>query len=54
MIEKQIHSDLTDLFDKGVIEPAVSRVVEFADLPAAMEAREARQTTGRVVVRVQA
>jgi len=48
----EIHTELTRLFDAGKLTPPVSRVVDFADLPAAMEAKEARQTLGRVVVRV--
>jgi NADPH2:quinone reductase len=51
-VGEQIHQALTGLFEKGAIKPPVSGVVEFQDLPEAMQAKEARQTLGRVVVRL--
>jgi NADPH:quinone reductase-like Zn-dependent oxidoreductase len=34
----------------GIIHPVISRQIEFADVPAALEALEQRETTGRIVV----
>ncbi|MBW2269304.1 MAG: NADPH:quinone oxidoreductase family protein [Deltaproteobacteria bacterium] len=51
-IGEKNHAALMALFEKGAIRPPVSRVVEFEDLAAAMEAKEARETMGRVVVRL--
>ena len=35
----------------GTIHPVIGRQIEFADVPAALEALERRETTGRIVVR---
>jgi hypothetical protein len=53
-IGEQIHSALAVIFGKSVIQPSVSRVVEFEDLPEAMEEKESRKTTGRVAACVRA
>ncbi len=44
--------ELLALVARGEIRPIVDREVEFEDLPAALEAMAARETIGRVVVRV--
>lgn len=49
-IGEQIHHQLTELLDRGQIRPLVGQVIEFADLPAGLEAMEDRVTTGRIVV----
>ena len=41
-----------ELLARGEITPVVDREVPFADLPAALEAMAARETIGRVVVRL--
>ena len=48
---EEIHAGLVDRFEKGVFRPLVSEVVNFEQLPEAMEAKEARRTMGRVAVR---
>jgi len=35
----------------GTIHPVIGRQIEFADVPAELEALERRETTGRTVVR---
>jgi len=35
----------------GTIHPVIGRHIEFADVPAALEALERRETMGRIVVR---
>jgi len=35
----------------GTIRPVIGRQIEFADVPAELEALEQRETTGRTVVR---
>ena len=35
----------------GTIRPVIGRQIEFADVPAGLEALERRETTGRTVVR---
>jgi NADPH2:quinone reductase len=35
----------------GTIRPVIGRQIEFADVPAELEALERRETTGRTVVR---
>jgi NADPH2:quinone reductase len=49
---ERLHSQLLALLARGEIRPVVDREVEFEDLPAALEAMAARETIGRVVVRV--
>jgi NADPH2:quinone reductase len=45
-----VHTRLLELLEAGRIRPIVGREVEFADLPAALDAMEDRTTIGRVVV----
>jgi NADPH2:quinone reductase len=47
---RRIHTELLGLVHDGKIRPVVSRVVEFDDLPHALEEMEARSTIGRVVI----
>jgi NADPH2:quinone reductase len=49
---ERLHAELLALLDRGDIRPIVDREVAFEDLPAALEAMAARETIGRVVVRV--
>jgi NADPH2:quinone reductase len=49
---EEINASLTKLFDAGRLVPPVTRVVDFEQLPEAMEAKEARESMGRVVVRI--
>ena len=46
----EVHEQPLALLDAGRIRPVIGRVVPFAELPQALEALEARQTTGRCVV----
>ena len=46
-----VHAHLVEMLETAAIRPLVSREVEFADLPIALDAMEDRATTGRVVVR---
>lgn len=45
-----VHAELGRLLEAGAIRPVVGREVDFADLPAALDAMEDRATVGRVVV----
>jgi NADPH2:quinone reductase len=47
-----VHMRLLELLEAGRIRPVVGREVEFAELPAALDAMEDRATIGRVVVHV--
>ena len=47
-----VHARLFDLLEVGAIHPVVGREVDFAALPAALDAMEDRTTVGRVVVHV--
>jgi NADPH2:quinone reductase len=47
-----IMHDIVELVEAGAVKPVVGQVVEFADLPAAMEAMADRRTTGRTIVMV--
>ena len=47
-----VHARLLELLDDGAISPIIGREVDFADLPAALDAMEDRSTIGRVVVHV--
>ena len=49
-----VHTRLLELLEAGRIRPIVGREVDFADLPAALDAMEDRATIGRVVVHVAA
>lgn len=45
-----VETHLDELLARGAIKPVVSRTVGYRELPAALDAMEARQTIGRVVV----
>jgi NADPH:quinone reductase len=47
-----VQARLVELLEAGEIHPVIGREVDFADLPAALDAMEDRATIGRVVVRV--
>ena len=49
-VGEALHDELLRLLDEGAIRPVVGREVDFADLPAALDAMEDRATVGRVVV----
>ena len=49
-VGEAVHADLLGLLAAGAIRPVVGREVDFADLPAALDAMEDRETMGRVVV----
>jgi NADPH2:quinone reductase len=49
---RTIHERILDLVTRGAVRPVVGLEVPFAELPAALEAMERRETTGRVVVDV--
>lgn len=49
-IAQGVQNHLLDLLAKGAIRPVVGGRVDFADLPAALEAMERRQTAGRIVL----
>jgi NADPH2:quinone reductase len=49
---EQLHAELLALFAAGTLRAVVGQEVPFADLPAALEAMENRQTIGRTVVRL--
>ena len=49
---RQWHAELVDRLAAGDLRAIVDREVPFAELPAAVEAMERRDTIGRVVVRV--
>ena len=51
-IHAETHAALTRLFDEGKYRPLVTRVVDFADVPAAVTDLAERRTMGRVVVRI--
>jgi NADPH2:quinone reductase len=48
----KIHARLLDLVRRGEVRPVVGLEAPFADIPAALEKLAARQTIGRVVVRL--
>jgi NADPH2:quinone reductase len=48
----EVHRTLVELLEAGRIAPVIGRTVPFAELPAALEAMERRETIGRSVVRV--
>jgi NADPH2:quinone reductase len=48
----RLHDELLELIDAGTLRPVVGREVSFADIPAGLEALEARETTGRIVARL--
>jgi NADPH2:quinone reductase len=50
-IGDEVHDALLGLLHDGTIRPVVGRVVDFADLPTALDEMEDRRTIGRVVVR---
>ena len=47
-----IWNRILQLARAGTIRPVIGRQIEFADVPAGLEALERRETTGRTVVRV--
>jgi NADPH2:quinone reductase len=47
---ERLHAELLDLFAAGKLRPIVGQHVPFAELPAALDAMEQRQTIGRTVV----
>lgn len=51
-IHAETHAALTELFEQGKYRPLVTRVVDFADVPAAVTDLAERRTMGRVVVRL--
>jgi NADPH2:quinone reductase len=51
---ERLHAELLSLFAAGKLRAVVGREVPFAELPAALDAMEQRQTVGRTVVRVTA
>jgi NADPH2:quinone reductase len=46
---ERLHAELLDTIERGGVRPIVGRTVPFADLPAALDAMERRDTIGRVV-----
>ncbi len=48
----EVHAELLAMLERGEIRPVVDREVSFEELPAALEAMAARETIGRVVVRL--
>lgn len=50
VVGERVHARLEALLDAGKIKPFVGKVVDFAELPAALEAMEDRKTMGRTVV----
>ncbi len=46
----EMHTELCELIDTGVLRPIVGQEVDFAELPAGLTAMENRQTMGRTVV----
>ena len=52
-VADEVHGDLMRLLAEGKIQPNVERRVTLADAAAALEAHEARSTTGRTVVIVE-
>jgi NADPH2:quinone reductase len=51
-VPRQIHDELTRLHAAGSVEPLVSQVVPFEDVPAALVALGGRGTHGKVVAQV--
>jgi NADPH2:quinone reductase len=49
---ERLHQALLTLVEQGRVRPMIGRVVPFAELPAALEAMERRETVGRIVVQV--
>lgn len=47
-----LHEKLLALIEAGTVRPVIGRHVDFAELPAALDAMERRETVGRTVVRV--
>jgi NADPH2:quinone reductase len=46
----RIHAEIVDLVRRNAVRPLVGSVVDFDDLPAAIEAMASRNTTGRTVI----
>lgn len=51
-ISEETNAALSELLDSGRYRPLVTRVVDFADVPAAVTDLAERRTMGRVVVRI--
>jgi len=49
---QKAHAKILELIRRGQIHPAVSRELEFDEIPAALEEMEQRKTMGRLVVLV--
>jgi NADPH2:quinone reductase len=49
---QRIHCQLLELIAEGSLKPLVDRELQFEELPRGLDALEARETTGRVVVRM--
>lgn len=49
-VGEEVHRGLVELLDAGRIAPVIGGVVPFAELPAALDRMEARDTIGRVVI----
>ena len=49
-----VHAQLVEMLGAGTIHPVIGRVVDFEDLPAALDEMEDRETIGRTVVRAYA
>jgi NADPH2:quinone reductase len=49
---QEITSRIVELVRTGKIKPVVGRVVEFEEIPAAIEAMANRQTVGRTIVKL--
>jgi NADPH:quinone reductase len=48
----EINREIVDLVLAGTVKPVIGKVVEFEELPAAMEAMANRDTIGRTIVRL--
>jgi NADPH2:quinone reductase len=46
----RIHNQIVELVRRNAIKPVVGHVVDFDDLPAAIEAMASRNTTGRTII----
>ncbi len=51
-VGEELHAEILGLIADGRVRPLVGLDVPFAELPAALDAMERRQTVGRIVVRL--
>jgi NADPH2:quinone reductase len=51
-VGERLHAELLELVTRGAVRPITGLEVPFAELPAALEAMERRETVGRIVVRL--